>query len=505
LLVRYNREITDDPEEKRRAVVRTVGFAGQVISVSGITLAISFMGLVLLGIGFMNGVGIGCFVALMIMISSNLTLGPAMLLAFPGFFSRTLCWRCKTTDMESSVWYRLAAFSTTTRGAIILLVVTIVLTVPVIVGIHWFKTVDDMSMVFIKQLPGTKALDVIQKYFPPGTILPLYLTAESKHGGVFNTSYFDESAAFIRQLIHDTNGGISNGSVISSSWAGQPIPFWLAETLVEFHEPDYEYLMNKTMSKNAATAIMFTSFNPASAEFSPFSEQLRASVADFSVKHKHPFNWTLAGLEIQVHDLSERAYQRFPVMLSITVAVICVFVTLTMRSIIVPIRLVISVGWTVAWTFGMDSLLFCVGILDWISPSISGNRGNIYWIVPLLITTIVIGLGCDYDIFLFTRISELRAEGKTPDEAIREGYYHTGEVITGAGLVMAIAFSGLAASGMPLLRQVGVFLTASVLLDTFIVRMLMVPPILHFLGRFNWWPNKLYRDAMQEPIKNWSD
>jgi RND superfamily putative drug exporter len=59
LLVRYNREITEFPTEHRRAVVRTVGFAGQVISVSGITLAISFLGLVLLGIGFMDGIGIG--------------------------------------------------------------------------------------------------------------------------------------------------------------------------------------------------------------------------------------------------------------------------------------------------------------------------------------------------------------------------------------------------------------------------------------------------------------
>jgi uncharacterized membrane protein YdfJ with MMPL/SSD domain len=253
-------------------------------------------------------------------------------------------------------------------------------------------------------------------------------------------------------------------------------------------------------NSEAATTLMFTSFNPASAQFTDFSDKLRASFDDFLKDYHGNFSWTLGGLEIQVHDLSERAYQRFPIMLSITIAVLCLFVGFSMGSVIVPIRLVVSVGWTVAWTFGIESLIFNVGILDWISSSISANKSGIYWIVPLMMTTIVVGLGCDYDVFLFTRITELRLEGKTTDQAIREGYYHTGEVITGAGLVMAIAFSGLAASALPALSQIGVFLATSVLLDTFIVRMLMVPPILHFMGRFNWWPSKLYRTAEYQPL-----
>jgi uncharacterized membrane protein YdfJ with MMPL/SSD domain len=110
----------------------------------------------------MDGVGIGCFVAIIIMIASNLTLGPALLLAFPNFFSQRLCWRCKKGDMKDSIWYKLANLATNTRGAIILLVVTVVLTIPVIVGIKWFTVVDDMSMIFIAALPGTQALDKIQ-------------------------------------------------------------------------------------------------------------------------------------------------------------------------------------------------------------------------------------------------------------------------------------------------------------------------------------------------------
>jgi uncharacterized membrane protein YdfJ with MMPL/SSD domain len=495
LLVRYNREIAEAPTEQRRAVLRTVGFAGQVISVSGMTLAISFLGLVLLGVGFMNGVGVGCFVALLIMISSNLSLGPSLLLAFPNFFGRRLCWRCKTGAMEDSIWFKLAHFGTTTKGAIILLLVTIAVTVPVIIGVKWFKEVDDMSLIFISALDSVEALSAIQNYFPPGSIFPIYATAETKDWtGIFSPEYFNESQDFIRKIISDTNQGIAGDSILALSWPfGSPIEFGFAEKLDQIN-PNYKYLESQLKNargdnnSQAATMSLFTTFSPTTARFGEFCTQLLKSSKDFAESHTENFNWTVTGIQLGVRALSDRAYDRFPMMLGITLAVAAVFIGGTLRSVVLPIRLVVTVGWTVAWTYGLESFVFCKGV----------SSDGIYWVVPLMLTTIVVGLGCDYDIFLFTRVSELRAEGKTPDRAIAEGYYHTGEVITGAGLVMAIAFSGLALSGMPTLRQMGVFLAGSVLLDTFIVRMLMVPPLLHFLGRFNWWPNKYSRRDFHE-------
>jgi RND superfamily putative drug exporter len=501
MLVRYNREITENLEEKRRAVIRTVNFAGQVISISGVTLAISFLGLVLLGVAFMTGVGIGCFASLLIMISTNLTFGPSLLLAFPNFFSRRLCWTCKTQDMEKSIWYKLVSFATSTKGAIILLVVTIAITAPTIAGCAYFSTVDDMSLAFVKTLPSVSALDSIQRHFPPGMIMPIYATAEMKHGeDPFCQDYFDESQDLVHRLITATDGGISNYSVISMSIIdGYFLDFQEAQ-LISW-TPEYQYLLNHvrsvTSDGSAATMIMFTTFSPISPLFYDFNTKIRHVMQDFVKDAK--FSWTLGGLEVLVRDLSDRAYATFPIMLAVTLSIVAVFVGVTMRSIILPIRLVFTLSFTLAWTYGLQSLIFCYGILDWISPSINNNQHDMYWLVPLMMTTIIIGLGCDYDIFLFTRITELRAEGKSPDEAIREGYYHTGEVITGAGLVMVIAFSGLATSKMPIVREIGTFLATSVFLDTFVVRMLMVPPILHFLGRFNWWPSKLSAPAPENP------
>jgi RND superfamily putative drug exporter len=502
ILVRYNREVTEFPEEHYRAVVRTVSFAGQVISISGVTLAVSFLGLVFLGVGFMNGIGIGCFLSLLIMILANLTLGPSLLLAFPAFFARRLCWTCKRREMVDSIWYKLASFATSTKGAVILLGGTAVLIAPVIAGCAWFETVHDMSLAFVKSLPSVSALDCIQRHFPPGMIMPIYATAEMGPAqDPFCQEYFDESQELIHRLTDATGGGISNSSVISMSVVdGYFLPFQVAQLMLEV--PEYQYLLKRVRSiaddGAAATMILYTTFSPISPLFYDFNTKIRDVMTDFRKTAR--FDWTLGGLEILVRDLSDRSYARFPVMLSVTLLIVGVFVGVTMRSVLLPIRLVFTIGLTVAWTYGLASLIFCAGILDWISPAINNNQHDMYWLVPLTMTTIVIGLGCDYDIFLFTRITELRAEGKSPDEAICEGYYHTGEVITGAGLVMAIAFSGLASSEMPIVREIGTFLAGSVILDTFVVRMLIVPPILHFLGRFNWWPSRLSLKADYAPL-----
>jgi uncharacterized membrane protein YdfJ with MMPL/SSD domain len=302
-------------------------------------------------------------------------------------------------------------------------------------------------------------------------------------------------------LISATDGGISNKSVVSMSVVdGYFLDFELAEIMIGL--PEYQYLLNRVRSVTAdgaaATMILYTTFSPISPEFEDFNTKIREVMNDF-VKTA-TYNWTLGGLEILVRDLSDRSYKHFPIMLAATLVIVAIFVGVPMRSIILPIRLVFTLGYTVAWTYGMESLIFCYGIFDWISTSINHNQHDMYWLVPLTMTTIVVGLGCDYDIFLFTRITELRAEGKSVDEAIRQGYYHTGEVITGAGLVMAIAFSGLATSEMPIVREIGTFLAVSVLLDTFVVRMLIVPPLLHFLGRFNWWPSSLSKEPEYAPL-----
>merc|ERR1712032_113324 len=104
----------------------------------------------------------------------------------------------------------------------------------------------------------------------------------------------------------------------------------------------------------------------------------------------------------------------------------------------------------------------------------------------------LIGLTLDYDMFLLTRIRELRLEGTGTEAATREALDSTMCTISMAGAMMAIAFSGMLFSSLPLLRQIGFLLVIGTLLDTWVMRPIVVPACI-MLGNpeWTWWPKQM--------------
>jgi len=109
--------------------------------------------------------------------------------------------------------------------------------------------------------------------------------------------------------------------------------------------------------------------------------------------------------------------------------------------------------------------------------------------------SILVGLGLDYDIFLFSRVVEYRKLGYNDRASISKGIYRTGGIITAAGVIMFIAFAGLMLSQEMVLNQYGFMLSFAVLVDTFVVRTLLVPAIMHLAGPVNWWPGVMPPDT----------
>ena len=104
----------------------------------------------------------------------------------------------------------------------------------------------------------------------------------------------------------------------------------------------------------------------------------------------------------------------------------------------------------------------------------------------------LVALGIDYNIFLMTRIREETVTAGTHD-GIRRGLTVTGGVITSAGLVLASTFAVLGVLPLVFLAEIGFTVAFGVLLDTFIVRSILVPALSHDIGRHIWWPSKLAR------------
>jgi len=103
-------------------------------------------------------------------------------------------------------------------------------------------------------------------------------------------------------------------------------------------------------------------------------------------------------------------------------------------------------------------------------------------------------LGSDYNILVMTRIRE-EAETRPLREAVRRAIAATGGTVTSAGLVLAGTFAVLTVAGSGQAQQIGLGLAAGILLDTFLVRTLLIPSVVVLVGRYNWWPSRLAREA----------
>ena len=165
--------------------------------------------------------------------------------------------------------------------------------------------------------------------------------------------------------------------------------------------------------------------------------------------------------------------------------------TLSLGSVVVAVRGIVTIGYTVCFVNGLAKLVYSDGVLD--GPGFSGltSHGGIAWLVPPTVFPIVCGIALDYDLFLIIRILEFRKALCSTSSSVVAGCVATGKIITAAGVIQGLAFLGLIFSREPILNQLSFYLFVSVLFDTFVVRTLLVPAIMFLLGEWNWWPLKV--------------
>ena len=174
----------------------------------------------------------------------------------------------------------------------------------------------------------------------------------------------------------------------------------------------------------------------------------------------------------------------------IAIAVIAVLLALVLRSLIAPLYLIASVVLSYFAALGLTVLLFV---------NVAGQPG-LTFILPFLLFVFLLALGEDYNILVMTRIRE-EARQLPLREAVGRALSVTGTTVTSAGLVLAGTFGVLAivgsgsagAQNVRTIVNVGVGLALGVLMDTFLVRTLLVPSAVVLIGRWNWWPSALYR------------
>ncbi|QIG39970.1 MMPL family transporter [Microbacterium sp. 4R-513] len=181
-------------------------------------------------------------------------------------------------------------------------------------------------------------------------------------------------------------------------------------------------------------------------------------------------------------DSNDTSIRDRTLIIPVVLAVILVILMLLLRAILAPVLLILSVILSFGAALGVSALVFN-GIFRFPGADPA---------VPLYGFVFLVALGVDYNIFLMSRVRE-ETIGHGTRPGILRGLVATGGVITSAGLVLAATFAALGVIPILFLAQIAFIVAFGVLLDTFVVRSLLVPAVAYDIGRAIWWPSRLAR------------
>jgi RND superfamily putative drug exporter len=219
--------------------------------------------------------------------------------------------------------------------------------------------------------------------------------------------------------------------------------------------------------------------------------QIRAVVATAAARAGASANG-VAGEAAALYDVSSTSNHDLTRIVPIAILAIGILLSLVLRSLVAELYLIISVGLSYFAALGVSTIIF----ID------IGGSGGLTFVLPFLMFIFLLALGEDYNILVMTRIRE-EAHRLPLRDAVVRAVGRTGPTVTSAGLVLAGTFGVLAVSagngpGADQIRDIGVALAIGILMDTFLVRTLLVPSTVALLGRWNWWPSRVAMDAVPD-------
>jgi RND superfamily putative drug exporter len=190
----------------------------------------------------------------------------------------------------------------------------------------------------------------------------------------------------------------------------------------------------------------------------------------------------VAGEAAALYDVSSASNHDLLHVIPIAIVAIGILLALVLRSAVAPLYLIVSVALSYFAALGLSTLVFI---------DLVGDDG-LTFILPFLMFIFLLALGEDYNILVMTRIRE-EAHQRTLRAAVIEAIGRTGPTVTSAGIILAgsfavIGFAGGGGPGGSQIRAIGFGLAFGILMDTFLVRTLLVPSVVSLLGRWNWWP-----------------
>jgi RND superfamily putative drug exporter len=485
----------------RDAVARALARVGESITASAATVIFALLSLLLASFGFYHDLAAPLALGVAVMLITGLTLLPALL----AVFGRAAFWPTRVKPEEGGEkegWWGRVAGRLVTRPAITLGVGVVLFGGLSVAAIGYYSSgfggalsapagSDEAAgnALLARHFPATSAnpANVIFRYAQPVWGDPTVLLEAQR--SLTASGLFSQLAGPL-----DPNGTAVSPTALTSlhDRLGPPLALPLSEpAALQALLPAREYTAYRSLvqfiSADGRVVQFEASLKIGSQDSTPAlhaTPEVRRAV-EAAARASGATGNGLAGEAAALYDVSSTANHDLVDIVPVAILAIGLLLALVLRSLVAPAYLIVSVGLSYLAALGVSTLVFI---------DIAGTTG-ITFILPFLMFIFLLALGEDYNILVMTRIRE-EARRYPLAQAVAHAIGRTGPTVTSAGMVLAGTFAVLAfeagnGPGASQIRDVGFGLGIGVLMDTFLVRTLLVPSTVALLGRANWWPGRL--------------
>jgi RND superfamily putative drug exporter len=432
------------------SISRAAATSGGAVFFAGCTVTIALVSLAVAKIPLVTTMGLMAGIAVVVAVLAALTLMPA-LVATAGPHINSLRVRQPPSDAGSKqgAWAKWAAdiAKHPAIAGLAALAILLPLTIPLLSLSLGQEDVAALST----STTARRAYDLISANFGPGVNGPLIVAVTL---GSPAQSATDPRLATLQKDVSSTKGVA----------AITPIQIDKAGTAAYF---------------NAIAAT-----GPAEKATQELVEHLRSSVIPGAEKGTN-MHADVGGSTAGNIDLASQISDKLPLQILVVIALSFMLLILAFRTVVVPPQAALMNLLSIGASYGVLTAVFQYG---WLSGLIGlGGPVPIVSYVPLFMFAILFGLSMDYEVFLVSQIEEHVHAGEDNRGSVVSGLVTSARVITAAAMIMVFVFGSFVLNGSPTIKQFGVGLAVAVILDSTVVRCLLVPALMILMGKFNWY------------------
>jgi RND superfamily putative drug exporter len=438
MIFRFRDELREG-QDTETALVETMTHAGRSVIVSGSTVAVGLLSMLVLPLPFIRSIGIGGMLIPTVSVITAITLLPALLATLGQRINSVRLLPKRFVDRghpEDGPWGRWARFVMRHPGVVATVGLAVV-AVLVFYGVHL-----NPSEAQAKDFPGkgdaiAGRQALADAHISPGVLKPFVVLVENNG---------DPKAIAVKVA---RVPGI-DGAVAPPNWRQG------SDSLVEaFPNADGAAKSTRGTIKRVRSELRGT-------------------------------DGTLGGVAGEDRDFVAAVYSNFPYVLAFVVLLTFLLLARAFRSIVLPIKAVVLNLISLLAAYGIIVFIFQDGHGSKAIWGVNATHSIIPWI-PLMIFAFLYGLSMDYEVFMLSRMREIYDETGDTVTAISLGLARTGKLVTSAALVLMFAFFVLSSSPGVDIKQFGIGLAAGIIFDATVIRTLLVPSLMRLFGEWNWW------------------